>query len=52
MSFWFYGPSTNGKRHLLSIGGVFTAAMFLLPLLFVLLMPAVRLIREWFRAAH
>jgi hypothetical protein len=47
MSFWFYGRSQDGKRHLYSVGGVFTAAMFLILLLLVLLLPVLYLIREW-----
>jgi hypothetical protein len=50
MSFWFYGRSQDGKRHLYSIGGIFTAAMFLIPVLFVLALPVVFLIREWLRS--
>ena len=49
MSFWFYGRRRDGKRPMYFIGGVFTAAMFLLPMLYVLLMQFMRLIRELIR---
>lgn len=49
MSFWLYGRSADGKRHLISVSGVFQGAMIAGLLLVVLLLPLVYLIRAWVR---
>jgi hypothetical protein len=50
MSFWFYGRSSDGKRQLISVSGVFLVTMIAGLLLVVLLLPLISLIRAWVRA--